>query len=89
MYTFIVVLNREVYAQFNRIERRNAMRLANRNNGDVRGRLFVRVTMWSVTAVVGVAIAVIYHSYSEGQIINLDFWNYFLQKFDRRDSPVS
>ncbi|XP_005093564.1 TBC1 domain family member 20 [Aplysia californica] len=60
----LIRLNREVFEHFNRIDSQNARRLA-RANSDARGRLFVRMTMWTVTAVIGVAIAVLYHAYSE------------------------
>ncbi|GFO02706.1 TBC1 domain family member 20 [Plakobranchus ocellatus] len=72
----LIRLNNEVYEHFNRIESRNARRLAQQQEAsNLRNRLFVRVTLWTVTAVVGVAVAVLYHTYTTQEWAKMDPWN--------------
>ena len=66
-------LNRDVYQQFSRIERSKARRMRSHNAPG--SRMFVRVTIWTVTAVVAMAMAVIYHTYNDG--FELDGWSPF------------
>ncbi|RUS75161.1 hypothetical protein EGW08_017069 [Elysia chlorotica] len=61
----LLALNSQVYEHFHRIEQQNARRVARQQEeSHARGRAFVRLTMWTVTAVLGVAVAVLYHTYS-------------------------
>merc|ERR1719239_296989 len=66
-------LNKDVYQQFSRIERSKARRMRSHNAPG--SRMFVRVTIWTVTAVVAMAMAVIYHTYNDG--FELDGWSPF------------
>lgn len=72
----LIRLNNQVYEHFNLIEQRNARRLAQQQAASNQGnRLFVRITLWTVTAVVGVAVAVLYHTYYAEQWTAIDPWN--------------
>ncbi|XP_059171224.1 TBC1 domain family member 20-like [Physella acuta] len=68
----LIRMNRQVFEHFNRIDSRNASRRLAQQATDTRNSLFVKVTMWTVTAVVGVAAAVLYHAYSGHE---WDLWN--------------
>lgn len=63
-----------MHEHFNRIDNRAAVRRAAQRSHD-RGRLFVKATLWAVTAVVGVAAAVLYHSYMGQHWSFNDIWN--------------
>ncbi|KAK3761181.1 hypothetical protein RRG08_022582 [Elysia crispata] len=72
----LIRLNNQVFEHFNHIERRNARRLAQQQEAShLRSRVFVRITLWTVTAVVGVAVAVLYHTYSSEQWTAIGPWN--------------
>lgn len=70
-------MNRQVYAHFNRIDSRNAARRLAQEANEVRSRLFVRATMWTVTSVVVVAAAVLYHAYRGQEWDFVDIWSPF------------
>ncbi|BFZ12683.1 hypothetical protein BsWGS_15722 [Bradybaena similaris] len=69
----LICMNKQVHEHFNRIDNRAAARRAARQSND-RGRLFVKATLWAVTAVVGVAAAVLYHSYMGQHWSFSDIW---------------
>ncbi|CAG5114472.1 unnamed protein product [Candidula unifasciata] len=70
----LIRMNRQVHEHFNRIDSRSAARRAAQQSQD-RGRLFVKATLWTVTAVVGVAAAVLYHSYMGQNWTFSDIWS--------------
>ncbi|CAL1545189.1 unnamed protein product [Lymnaea stagnalis] len=70
-------MNKQVYEHFNRIDSRNAARRLAQEANEVRSRLFVRATMWTVTSVVVVAAAVLYHAYRGQEWDFVDMWSPF------------
>ncbi|KAK0047914.1 TBC1 domain family member 20 [Biomphalaria pfeifferi] len=73
----LIRMNRQVYEHFNRIDSRNASRRLAQQSSDIRSRMFVKFTMWTVTAVVGVAAAVLYHAYRGQEWAAVDIWSPF------------
>ncbi|KAH9509472.1 hypothetical protein Btru_045988 [Bulinus truncatus] len=73
----LIRMNKQVYNHFNRIDSHNASRRLAQRSSDMRSRMFVKMTMWTVTAVVGVAAAVLYHTYRGQDWAFVDIWGPF------------